>query len=169
MNILNSIQHMFQSVSGDTWFGKLLIAGGALLTAYITPIVGLLTTCFAMTSVDMLYGIKVAKQQGQKITSKKNWKGTLIKIRDEFTLIILAHLLEFNIFPDSIPFLLSGGTTAIIALTELWSIIENLNTIDPDGPWKTLGRFLVKKGEDYVGIDLNGDGVIGSNKPSVEE
>lgn len=169
MNILSSIQHMFQSLSGDTWIGKALIAGGALLVSYFAPIVGLLATCFTMTAVDMLYGIKVAKSQGKKITSKKNWKGTLIKIRDEFTLIMLAHLLEYNVFPESIPFLLSGGTTAIIALTELWSIIENLNTIDPDGPWKALGKFLVKKGEDYVGIDLNGDGIIGSNKPSMEE
>jgi len=39
----------------------------------------------------------------------------------------------------------------------LWSIIENLNTIDPNGPWRILGKFLKKKGEDYTGIELDFD------------
>ena len=36
--------------------------------------------------------------------------------------------------------LLSGGATVLICLTELWSIIENLNTLDPTGPWKILKK-----------------------------
>lgn len=36
----------------------------------------------------------------------------------------------------------------------MWSIIENLNTVDPNGPWKIIGKFLKKKGEDYTGIEL---------------
>ena len=35
--------------------------------------------------------------------------------------------------------------------------IENLNTIDPKGPWRVLGKFLKKKGEDYTGIELDFD------------
>lgn len=65
-------------------------------------------------------------------------------------------MIEFNILNDSSVFVLSGGITVIIALTELWSILENLNTINPDGPWKALGKFLKKKGEDYVGIKIDG-------------
>jgi len=67
-------------------------------------------------------------------------------------------------------FVLTGGTTVIIALTELWSIIENLNTINPHGPWKALGKFLKKKGEDYIGteIDLDDD-VIDNNKVDSNE
>lgn len=159
---------MFNAVSGDTFLGKVAISLGALLISYLSPIAGLLITCFATSIVDMFYGIKLAKKQGKKITSKRNWKGTLIKIRDEWTLIMLAHLVEATIFGDAIPFVLSGGITVIITLTELWSIIENLNTIDPEGPWKTIGKFLVKKGEEYVKIDLNKDGIIGDNKPSEE-
>ena len=52
-------------------------------------------------------------------------------------------------------FVLTGGATIIISLTELWSIIENLNTLNPHGPWKVLGAFLKKKGEEYTGIELN--------------
>ena len=50
---------------------------------------------------------------------------------------------------------MTGGATVIIALTELWSIIENLNTLNPDGPWKALGKFLKKKGEEYIGTEIN--------------
>ena len=29
--------------------------------------------------------------------------------------------------------------------------------MDPNGPWRMLGKFLKKKGEDYTGIELNKD------------
>lgn len=141
-------------ISGGTVFGKAAACLGALLVAYFTPIVGLLITCFAFTTVDLFYGLKVAKRQGQKITSEKGWKGTLKKILDEFTIISLARLLEFTVLGHDGVFVLTGGVTVIIALTELWSILENLNTLDPHGPWRGLGKFLRKKGEDYVGIKL---------------
>lgn len=50
---------------------------------------------------------------------------------------------------------LSGGATVLICLTELWSILENLNTLNPDGPWKVLKKYLKKKGEDLAGIELD--------------
>ena len=163
--------HMFHSLSGNTWFGKIAIAGGALLTAYFTPIVGLLAACFSCSVVDMCYGIKVAAKQGKKITSKKNWKGTLIKIKDEFALILLAHLIEYVLFGADAQVILSGGITAIVTLTELWSILENLNTLNPDGPWRTLSKFLKHKGEEYTGIelDLNKDSDGNNNSVAAEE
>ena len=154
MAILNSIDKVLNIITGSSFVGKASIAIGSLFTAYIAPVVGLLATCFACSAVDMIYGIKVAKKQGKKITSRKNWKGTLQKIRDEFVLILLAHSIEFTVLGDSAQFVLSGGITVIITITELWSIIENLNTIDPDGPWKVVGKFLRKKGEEYAGIDI---------------
>ena len=54
-------------------------------------------------------------------------------------------------------FVLTGGVTIIVSLTELWSILENLNTLNPKGPWRALSQFLTKKGEDYTGIDLETD------------
>ena len=76
---------------------------------------------------------------------------------DEFTIIALAHGIEWAVLDQTGVFLLTGGVTAIITLTEMWSIIENLNTIDPNGPWRILGKFLTKKGEDYTGIELDFD------------
>lgn len=172
MDILSSIGKMLTAVSNNTFSGKIAIAAGSVLTAYFTPIVGLLFACFACTMVDLYYGIKVAKMQGKKLTSRKNWKGTLTKIKDEFLIIMLGHILEFNIMGAEGLTVLSGGTTVLICLTEIWSVLENLNTLDPTGPWRTLGRFLKKKGQDYTGIeiDMDNDGTVNSIKPvSTEE
>jgi phage-related holin len=103
----------------------------------------------------MFYGIKVACKQNKKIESHKGWKGTLTKLADEMVIISLARLLELAVLGEQGVFVLTGGSTVIIALTELWSILENLNTLNPDGPWKALGKFLKKKGEDYTGIEID--------------
>lgn len=154
MNILASIGNTFNTISNGTEIGKLAVAASAILVAYISPIVGLLVACFACSITDMIYGIKVAKRPGKKITSKKNWKGTLTKIKDEFTLILLAHLLEYVIgYGDN--FILSGGIAVIICLTEILSILENLNTLNPEGPWRLISKFLKKKGSDIMDIDDN--------------
>lgn len=154
MNILASIGNTFNTISNGTEIGKLAVAASAILVAYISPIVGLLVACFACSITDMIYGIKVAKRLGKKITSKKNWKGTLTKIKDEFALILLAHLLEYVIgYGDN--FILSGGIAVIICLTEILSILENLSTLNPEGPWKLISKFLKKKGSDIMDIDDN--------------
>lgn len=155
--LFNTIGNMFESFSAGTWWGKLLIGAGSIATAFYSPILLLLISCFAFTVTDMIYGIKIAIKNKKKIESHKNWKGTLTKLIDEFTIISLARLLELAVLGEQGVFVLTGGATVIISLTELWSIIENLNTLHPDGPWKALGKFLKKKGEDYIGteIDLN--------------
>ena len=145
---------MFEGLSMGTWYGKAAIAIGSIVTAFYSPIAALLVTCFAFTAVDMFYGIKVACRQKKKIESHKGWKGTLTKLADEMVIISLARLLEFAVLGEQGVFVLTGGSTVIIALTELWSILENLNTLNPYGPWKALGKFLKKKGEDYTGIEI---------------
>ena len=154
-NTLNNISNNLESMTQGTFVGKLLISTGAVLTAYFTPILGLLLTCFTTTIVDMLYGFKLAHKQHKKITSDRNRKGTLTKLRDEFAIICLARMIEFTVIGTSGVFILTGGVTVIIALTEIWSILETLNTLNPNGPWRSLSKFLKKKGEDYTGIDLD--------------
>lgn len=145
---------MLNGFSLGTWWGKAAIVIGSFLTAFYSPIVLLLITCFVFTVVDMCYGIKVACKFKKKIESHKSWKGTITKLTDEFTIISLARLLEFAVLGSSGVFVLTGGATIIIGLTELWSILENLNTLDPKGPWRALGKFLKKKGEDHIGMEI---------------
>lgn len=152
--LLTSIGNMLNGLSGNTWYGKALIGAGSVVTAFYSPIALLLLACFAFTTADMIYGIKVALKNKKKIESHKNWKGTLVKLFDEFTIISLARLLELAVLGEQGVFVLTGGATVIISLTELWSILENLNTLNPEGPWRSLGKFLKKKGEDYIGTEI---------------
>ena len=152
---ISHIGHTLGAITNNSAIANVLIGAGAILTAYVTPIVGLLTTCFVLTAVDMAYGITVAKKQKKNITSDKNWHGTLSKLWHEFLLVCMARLIEFTVLGQDGVFVLTGGITVIISLTELWSIIENLNTLYPNGPWKLIGAFLKKKGEDYAGIELD--------------
>lgn len=157
-HFLQTISHIGDAIQGITqgkFLGGLALGAFTALSAFLTPVKGLLLICFATTIVDMITGIRVARKQNKKIESNKNWKGTLQKIIDEFTIILLAHGIEWTVINQTGVFVLTGGATIIIALTELWSIIENLNTIDPNGPWKFLGKFLKKKGQDYTGIELD--------------
>lgn len=148
---------MFEGLSFGTTAGKIAIVAGSALTAFYSPIALLLASCFSFTVVDLFYGLKVARKFKRKIQSNKSWKGTLTKLMDEFLILSLARLLELAVLGDTGVFVLTGGSTIIIALTELWSIIENLNTLNPDGPWKALGKFLKKKGEEHIGIELDLD------------
>ena len=158
-SFLTHINQVINQITHGNFFGKLTIAAGALLTAFYTPIVGLIVACFVTTIVDLIYGLRVARKFKQKLESKRTWRGTIAKMMDEFTIISLARLIEYTILDMGGVFVLTGGVTVIVTLTELWSIIENLNTLDPTGPWRVLGKFLKKKGEDYIGfsIDLNKD------------
>ena len=157
LHTLEQIGNTVNTIVNGSFLGKLLVSASAVITAFLAPIQWLLVICFATTVLDMISGMRVAKKLKQKIQSSKNWSGTLRKILDEFMLVLLAHGIEWSILDESGVFVLTGGVTAIITLTELWSIIENLNTVDPDGPWRIIGKFLKKKGEDYTGIELDFD------------
>ena len=170
MQTLTIIHNVLNTVTNGSILGKVGIYFSALLAAFFTPIVGLLLTCFIFTILDLIYGLKVAKRFKQKITSEKTWKGTITKVRDEWLIIVLARMLEFTVLGSTGIFVFTGGATVIIGLTELWSILENLNTLNPKGPWRALGKFLKKKGEDYTGINIedNNDN-NGTNSPSVDK
>lgn len=152
---LQRICTVINEITNDTFIGKLIISAGSVVTSFLAPIQYLLMICFATTIVDMIFGIQVARKQKKKIESGKNWDGTIKKLIGEFTIIALTHGIEWSILGQSGVFLLTGGVTAIIALTEMWSILENLNTLDPKGPWKLLNKYLKKKGQDYTGINFD--------------
>ena len=159
-NLSQALQHMYATINtmvNGSAVGKFFIGLGSAVVSYLTPIKWLLCICFVTTVVDMIYGFKVARKQNRKIESGKNWTGTISKLWHEFIMIAMAHGIEWAVLDETGVFLLTGGVTAIIALTEFWSIIENLNTLDPNGPWRIIGKFLKKKGEDYTGIELDFD------------
>ena len=75
-----TIQHIGNAINAmtqNTLFGKFLVGLGVAAVSFVTPIADLLMICFAK--------------------SQKSWKGTLRKILDEFTIILLAHGIEWSI------------------------------------------------------------------------
>lgn len=152
---LQNMGHALHGMTQGNAIGNFLVWIGSIVTAFLTPIQYLLMICFAATIVDMVCGFRVARKFKQEIESGKNWSGTLRKLIDEFAILCLAHGLEWSVMDESGVFVLTGGATIIITLTEMWSILENLNTVDPNGPWRMLSKFLKKKGEDYTGIELD--------------
>nr|DAI05305.1 MAG TPA: hypothetical protein [Crassvirales sp.] len=62
IKVCSNIGNFMNTISGNTTVGKICVAAGALLTAYFTPIIGLLACCFTASVVDMFYGISVAKR-----------------------------------------------------------------------------------------------------------
>jgi len=166
---LNSIGSAMEGFSQGTTIGKFLVGLGSAIIGFFSPIAYLLLICFIATVIDMIYGIKVAIKNNKKLESSKTWKGTLSKIKAELILIGIAHGLEWAVLDQHGVFVLTGGITFIITLTELWSILENLNTLDPKGPWRALGKFLKKKGEDYTGIDIDLDNEHNNDANVVKE
>ena len=167
MDILASIGNTLGAITSGFW-GKLGVLTAATATAFFTPIAGLITACFLLNIADLITGLEVAVKQGKTLWSRKTWTGTIKKIRQESVVIVLMHVIEhFAMSAITTTTVLSGGATVLICLTELWSILENLNTVNPKGPWRVLEAFLKHKGEEYSGleIDIDKDGKVSEIKP----
>ena len=80
-NTLNNISNNLESMTQGTFVGKLFISTGAVLTAYFTPILGLLLTCFSTTIVDMLYGFKLAHKSSD-LTFNASKVGKNVGVKD---------------------------------------------------------------------------------------
>lgn len=57
MDILNSIARVINVFGDNSFYGKLCVGASALATAYFTPTVGLLFSCFAFTIMDLVFGL----------------------------------------------------------------------------------------------------------------
>lgn len=167
MDILTSIGTTLNTVASN-FYSKLAVLTAATATAFFTPIAGLIIACFLLNVADLITGLEVAIKQGKTLWSRKTWTGTIKKIRQESAVIILTHVIEhFAMSAITTTTVISGGVTILICLTELWSILENLNTVNPNGPWRILKQFLKQKGEQYTGVEINinDDGKINDIKP----
>ena len=69
-------------------------------------------------------------------------------------MICCGHLVDEYII-SSIDLHLVEGFAGLVAGVELWSMVENLQTLDPTGPWKIFSKFIKKKGEKYLDITID--------------
>ena len=104
------------------------------ITAVFAPIKGLLITTAVMIAVDLITGIMAALKRQEKITSS-GLRRTISKIFVYEVAIMMAYLAEHYI-SDILPFV--KLVSAVVALVELKSILENLNTVNGDNSLKIL-------------------------------
>lgn len=166
--MLNKIHQYFllsQGVSSMNYFKELFSDGPAkfiscLITGTFswvagsfTPLWTVLFILLLIILVDAYLGGKIAFKNQKKFESRRLWK-TLRKFGWCGVIIWFANQIDANILA-SIDAHLVEFFAGLIAGVELWSVIENLATLYPDGPWKLLNKFIRKKGEKYLDITID--------------
>lgn len=152
---INRILDTLSLVTNNSTVAQIGITISVVISNFFLPIVPVILTCFGLTIIDLIYGLKVAKKQKVKIESKRTWNGTIRKMRDMFSILTMVRGIELYLLAGVSGTALIGAVATIIGFTELWSILENMNTLNPNGPWRAIGNFLRKKGKETVGMDLD--------------
>lgn len=151
---INRILDTLSTISNNSIVTQISITMGVIISNFFLPIVPVILTCFGLTVIDLIYGLKVAKKQKVKIESKRTWNGTIKKLRDIFSIITMIRGIELYLLGGITGTALVGGCATIIGLTEFWSILENMNTLNPNGPWRALSKFMKKKGSEVIGTNI---------------
>ena len=110
------------------------------VASFFIPIKGFLLFTIAVVFADMVTGIKAAKKEGQKISSKGLYR-TSEKIAVYFVGIMIFEAAK-NTF--SLPVPITYMVAFIIATTELFSISENIKRITGVNLSTIIIRFFKK-------------------------
>lgn len=165
LRTINNIIIQSQSVATANYFKELFTDGPIkFFTCVGTTILGAMSSFFlpiwitilsvnVLTIIDMILGIRVSILNGIKPQSRKLWS-TIKKLGWSTMIISCAHLTDTFIIP-SINTHLVEAFAGMIAGVELWSIVENLHTLDPTGPWRIFEKFIKSKGEKYLDITID--------------
>lgn len=162
---LNNILLTAQSVATVNYFKELINDGptkfftclltGAVgwLSSFFTPIWSvILVVCFFIV-LDAIFGTKVSMSYGFKFESRRLWS-TLKKFGYCSMVIACCHLIDTEII-TSLDLHMVEVFSGIVCGVELWSIIENLQALDPTGPWKIFSKVIRSKGEKYLDITID--------------
>lgn len=98
-----------------------------LAVAFIAPLKGMLITLFILIIIDLLTGLLASFKKKQKITSAKLSRTITKTAIYFFTVFLVKGASEHVILNDDIPLTTMVGS--FIILTELQSILENLNKL----------------------------------------
>lgn len=162
-----SIINQASSIATTNYFREIVNGGPEkLFTCLFTTALGCFSTFFlpiwttimavcALIFIDMILGIRVSISKGMRIESRRFWS-TLKKFGWSAMAISCAHITDTYIM-TSFDAHLVEAFAGMIAGVELWSIVENLQTLDPTGPWRICSKFVKTKGEKYLDITIDKD------------
>ena len=149
------IEKMLPYITKNTTINKTFLWLTSIATGLIMPVLPMLLVCYVAMIVDTFYGIKVAITLKNKVESRRTWVGLFKKFRDVSIVMLLLHAIELYIIgKDSMFAVIVVVFSTLVCANEVLSIAENLNTIDPHGPWKVFGKYLKKKGTQTLDVDL---------------
>ncbi len=121
---------------------KLLLV--ALLTVF-APIRSVLLTALTLVMVDLITGMLASRHRGEKITSA-GLQRTIVKLVVYMLAIILAFLTETYLTGTTVA--VCKIVTSFVGLTEITSIIENLNELSGGSLLKALISKLGSQNKD---------------------
>ena len=149
------IEQMLPYITRNTTLNKTFIWLTSIAIGLTMPVLPMLMVCYVAMAIDTYYGIKVALALKNKVESRRTWTGLFKKVRDVSIIMLLLHAIELYIIgKDSMFAVVVVVFATLVCANEVLSIAENLNTIDPHGPWKVFGKYLKKKGTQTLDIDL---------------
>lgn len=114
------------------------------LLAVFAPIKGVLAVTGFLIAADLISGILAAKKRNEKINSA-GLRRTLSKCLVYNLAVISGFLVETYMISELLP--ISKLIAGVIALVELKSILENLNTINGTDIFKTIINNLGSKND----------------------
>lgn len=105
------------------------------LAAVFAPVKAVMITAMSLVIIDLITGVMAARKRGEKITSS-GFKRTVGKIFLYESAICIGFLVQQYLTGELFP--ASKLIAALIGLTELKSILENLDGISDDSFFKTI-------------------------------
>lgn len=124
-----------------------------MISTYFTPIHTVILVVLLLIIADAVLGARVALSKGGKIETRKLWS-TVKKFAYACMIISFGYMIDLEIL-RSFDAHLVEFFAGMISGVELWSMIENLQTLDPSGPWKIFSKFIKTKGEKYLEITID--------------
>lgn len=106
-----------------------------MILAVFAPAKEMIITCLVLILVDLITGLMVARKQQQPISSA-GIRRTVSKIFIYETAIMMGFLTQKFLLNDGAP--IAGMIAGVIGLTELTSILENLNKIQGTNVLKSV-------------------------------
>ena len=121
-----------------------------LVSAFIAPIIHIIFGVFFLVMADLVTGVLASLKRKQKITSSKLSR-TISKILVYLVTIIIVHVVNDTILFGNEIVPLESLVSGYIALTELKSILENLDKISGQkyGVLSTLIHMLSNEGRKF--------------------
>ena len=132
---------------------KFLFCVLSAIGTFFVPLLPAIYITFSVIAFDAFLGCKVARKRNMPIETRKLWK-TLVKFLYCMALIVFGYTIDEYILV-SLNAHLVELFAGLICGVEVWSAVENLNEIDPTGPWRLLSKFIKSKGEKYLEITID--------------